>query len=252
MKFKIVLSIAVAFNLLLTFGVATMLDDEIKFNTATNSIVKESLFMVGEEIDSINVSLTKAVDYNKSAFTSIRNLNEEINELNNITHYLQQDNTRLSYDLENLHNLLLDNKTIYEEQLQRITDNLILIEDQTEKQIEQEDTATGGFGVLTGQHVLPIYNEEEEQDLLNKSCPKIDRSVNLGNYISNITFNRDVKVVLNYNITRGVVENVRVIEGRATSKLLSVLTNYLQDAIPQDKHSDTVAINCMLPIKIEV
>ena len=121
MKFKIVLSIAVAFNLLLTFGVATMLDDEIKFNTATNSIVKESLFMVGEEIDSINVSLTKAVDYNKSAFTSIRNLNEEINDLNNITHYLQQDNTRLSYDLENLHNLLLDNKTIYEEQLQRIT-----------------------------------------------------------------------------------------------------------------------------------
>ena len=252
MKFKIVLSIAVAFNLLLTFGVATMLDDEIKFNTATNSIVKESLFMVGEEIDSINVSLTKVVDYNKSAFTSIRNLNEEINDLNNITHYLQQDNTRWSYDFENLHNLLLDNKTIYEEQLQRITDNLILIEDQTEKQIEQEDTATGGFGVLTGQHVLPIYNEEEEQDLLNKSCPKIDRSINLGNYISNITFNRDVKVVLNYSITRGVVENVRVIEGRATSKLLSVLTNYLQDAIPQAKHSDTVAINCMLPIKIEV
>lgn len=251
-KFKIAISIAVALNLLLTFGVATMLDEEIKFNTSTNAKVKESILILGQEADNTSEQLDKLLTNHQAIRGSVYRLGNDVHELESLTHFLQQENTRLSFELEALNDLLIDNQTIYEEELQKITDNLVLREDQLKLDEPQEDTATGGFGVLTGQHVLPIYQEEKEQEVINTSCPKIDRSVNLGDYISNIPFSRDVRVVLNYEVTRGVVETVRVVEGRASSKLLTALTKYLEAAIPTEENSNTIAENCMLPIKIEV
>jgi len=251
-KFKIIISIAVALNLLLTFGVATMLDEEIQMNTSTNSKLKESIFILGKEADDNNNLVDTLKSQTKSLRGSVYNMANDIHELETLTSFLEQDNLRMSFELETLNDLLIDNQTVYEEELKKITENVVLREDQIEVEDSLESTATGGFGVLTGQHVLPIYEEEELQDPIETTCPRVDRNVNLGNYISNITFRRDVKVVLNYEVIKGVVETVRVVEGRASSKLITALTNYLQDAIPEEKHINTIAENCMLPIKIEV
>mgnify|MGYP003134840599 CR=1 FL=1 len=252
MKFKIIISIAVALNLLLTFGVATMLDEEIQMNTSTNSKLKESIFILGKEADDNNNLVDTLKSQTKSLRGSVYNMANDIHELETLTSFLEQDNLRMSFELETLNDLLIDNQTVYEEELKKITENVVLREDQIEVEDSLESTATGGFGVLTGQHVLPIYEEDELQDPIETTCPRVDRNVNLGNYISNITFRRDVKVVLNYEVIKGVVETVRVVEGRASSKLITALTNYLQDAIPEEKHINTIAENCMLPIKIEV
>jgi len=251
-KFKIIISIAVALNLLLTFGVATMLDEEIQMNTSTNSKLKESIFILGKEADDNNNLVDTLKSQTKSLRGSVYNMANDIHELETLTSFLEQDNLRMSFELETLNDLLIDNQTVYEEELKKITENVVLREDQIEVEDSLESTATGGFGVLTGQHVLPIYEEDELQDPIETTCPRVDRNVNLGNYISNITFRRDVKVVLNYEVIKGVVETVRVVEGRASSKLITALTNYLQDAIPEEKHINTIAENCMLPIKIEV
>ena len=120
-----------------------------------------------------------------------------------------------------------------------------------------------GLGVLTGTHVMGLPEEEailndepvipilleETPEPIIYSCPKLDRSVNFGDYITNIDFSRSVSAVVGYDIVLGSIENIQVIEGKASSKLLRAITKYLNDAIST---TDITVTDCYIPFKVEV
>ena len=81
------------------------------------------------------------------------------------------------------------------------------------------------------------------------TCPKLSRSVNFADYIDKISFTRTVNVVIGYDILDGELSNVRVVEGKANSKLLRAINRYLVDAITM---SDATVTNCSTPFTIEV
>ena len=133
---------------------------------------------------------------------------------------------------------------------------------------EEYAGVNAGLGVLTGYHVvggepveevieetIEVITEVFEAEVLDipepivYTCPKLSRSVNFADYIDKISFTRTVNVVIGYDILDGELSNVRVIEGKANSKLLRAINRYLADAIPM---SDATITNCSTPFTIEV
>ena len=130
---------------------------------------------------------------------------------------------------------------------------------------EEYAGVNAGLGVLTGYHVvggepveevieetIEVITEAEVLDIpepIVYTCPKLSRSVNFADYIDKISFTRTVNVVIGYDILDGELSNVRVIEGKANSKLLRAINRYLADAIPM---SDATITNCSTPFTIEV
>ena len=133
---------------------------------------------------------------------------------------------------------------------------------------EEYAGVNAGLGVLTGYHVvggepveevieetIEVITEVFEAEVLDipepivYTCPKLSRSVNFADYIDKISFTRTVNVVIGYDILDGELSNVRVIEGKANSKLLRAINRYLADAIPM---SDATVTNCSTPFTIEV
>ena len=182
------------------------------------------------------VSVSDYVDFNKE------NLNQEINNINNQIIELRKN-------LYELDNLILSNDDFIFDELENIREEVLGV--------------NAGLGVLTGTHVMGLPEEEailndepvipvlleETPEPIIYSCPKLDRSVNFGDYITNIDFNRSVSAVVGYDIVVGSIENIQVIEGKASSKLLRAITKYLNDAIPT---TDITVTDCYIPFKVEV
>ena len=155
------------------------------------------------------------------------------------------------------------------------TDNMLMsrlerIQDTQEVQgqelldVREEYSATGGFGVLTGEIALgttpepievvetPIaVVEEPEPEVIVEpivySCPRPDRSVDFGEYVSKIVFSRDTRFTVSYDIQNNTITNV-VFSKRLSSRLTKAVTNYLDNSI--DTTNNTT--NCSIPFAIEV
>ena len=155
------------------------------------------------------------------------------------------------------------------------TDNMLMsrlerIQDKQEVQgqelldVREEYSATGGFGVLTGEIALgttpepievvetPIaVVEEPEPEVIVEpivySCPRPDRSVDFGEYVSKIVFSRDTRFTVSYDIQNNTITNV-VFSKRLSSRLTKAVTNYLDNSI--DTTNNTT--NCSIPFAIEV
>lgn len=182
------------------------------------------------------VSVSDYVDFNKE------NLNQEINNINNQIIELRKN-------LYELDNLILSNDDFIFDELENIREEVLGV--------------NAGLGVLTGTHVMGLPEEEailndepvipvlleETPEPIIYSCPKLDRSVNFGDYITNIDFSRSVSAVIGYDIVVGSIENIQVIEGKASSKLLRAITKYLNDAIST---TDITVTDCYIPFKVEV
>ena len=130
--------------------------------------------------------------------------------------------------------------------------------------VREEYSATGGFGVLTGEIALgttpepievvetPIaVVEEPEPEVIVEpivySCPRPDRSVDFGEYVSKIVFSRDTRFTVSYDIQDDTITNV-VFSKRLSSRLTKAVTNYLDNSI--DTTNNTT--NCSIPFAIEV
>ena len=159
------------------------------------------------------------------------------------------------------------------------TDNMLMsrlerIQDKQEVQgqelldVREEYSATGGFGVLTGEIALgttpepvevvetPIaVVEEPEPEVIEEPivepivylCPSPDRSVDFGEYVSKIVFSRDTRFTVSYDIQDDTITNV-VFSKRLSSRLTKAVTNYLDNSI--DTTNNTT--NCSIPFAIEV
>jgi hypothetical protein len=159
------------------------------------------------------------------------------------------------------------------------TDNMLMsrlerIQDKQEVQgqelldVREEYSATGGFGVLTGEIALgttpepvevvetPIaVVEEPEPEVIVETvaepivylCPSPDRSVDFGEYVSKIVFSRDTRFTVSYDIQNNTITNV-VFSKRLSSRLTKAVTNYLDNSI--DTTNNTT--NCSIPFAIEV
>ena len=182
------------------------------------------------------VSVSDYVDFNEE------NLNQEINNINNQIIEIRKN-------LYELDNLILSNDDFIFDELKNIREEVLGV--------------NAGLGVLTGTHVMGLPEEEailndepvipilleETPEPIIYSCPKLDRSVNFGDYITNIDFSRSVSAVVGYDIVLGSIENIQVIEGKASSKLLRAITKYLNDAIST---TDITVTDCYIPFKVEV
>lgn len=182
------------------------------------------------------VSVSDYVDFNEE------NLNQEINNINNQIIEIRKN-------LYELDNLILNNDDFIFDELENIREEVLGV--------------NAGLGVLTGTHVMGLPEEEailndepvipilleETPEPIIYSCPKLDRSVNFGDYITNIDFSRSVSAVVGYDIVLGSIENIQVIEGKASSKLLRAITKYLNDAIST---TDITVTDCYIPFKVEV
>lgn len=129
-------------------------------------------------------------------------------------------------------------------------------------EVREEYSATGGFGVLTGEvaignaeviaepiEILPEPEPEPEpiEEPVVFSCPSPDRSVDFGRYISKISFNRDVRFTIDFDIQDGQITN-QVFSKKINTKLKKAVAKYLSDSLDTTNN----ASNCSLPFAIEV
>ena len=152
----------------------------------------------------------------------------------------------------------------------------------------EELSATGGFGVLTGN--LPPANVDEPMDepfteedfivfeeeqfddgiLVEEveeveglevltplepapvfACPERDRSVNLDRYIRRLEFSKTTSVVLNYDVVEGEINNMVFTEGKGNvgRRLYEALEKYLLDSA---MIIEPEGRDCRLPFRIVV
>jgi|GEM_PF-4475108 len=205
-------------------------------------------------------------------------LNEQAATIKNLTndHILMTERVDGIFSNLSMYRVSLNTLRIELETVNNNIDNFILHQDDATSRLLEADerlneltemiddietSATGGFGVLTGSLVIGVEEEPlmeeilepqpiQETDTTIRECPQINREINLGNYIKNISFSRSVRVVISYDVWDGVLTDTRILEGRASSKLMKALTDYLSDAIVYNK--DIQINNCTLPIRIEI
>ena len=131
-----------------------------------------------------------------------------------------------------------------------LLDRLEVIYDRQEEQgqelldVREEYSATGGFGVLTGglfsgktvkpepiavpEEIIPepiveLVPEPIVEPIVY-SCPRPDRSVDFGKYISKIVFNRDLRFKVSYDIQDNMVINI-VFSKKINSKVNKAVRN---------------------------
>jgi len=222
-----------------------------------------------------------------SCYTVISN-NKEMNNLSRQMYKLKQEQSIVTTKI----NVLFDNYSAidgalsyYEEDtsinLDKLSeaDNMLMgrlesIQDTQQEQgqelveVREEYSATGGFGVLTGeinvgQTLEPVeiveapvvVVEEPEPEVIVEPvvvpivypCPSPDRSVDFGRYISKIVFNRDLRFKVSYDIQDDMITNI-VFSKKVNSKVNRAIIKYLDNAI--DTTNNTT--NCSIPFAIEV
>jgi len=79
------------------------------------------------------------------------------------------------------------------------------------------------------------------------SCPSPDRSVDFGRYISKISFNRDVRFTIDFDIQDGQITN-QVFSKKINTNLKKAVAKYLNDSLDTTNN----ASSCSLPFAIEV
>ena len=193
--------------------------------------------------------------------------------------YSAVDNALSFYEADTSMNLEQIRETLLVLDELGTTDNMLMsrlerIQDTQEVQgqelldVREEYSATGGFGVLTGEIALgttpepvevvetPIaVVEEPEPEVIVETvvepivylCPSPDRSVDFGEYVSKIVFSRDTRFTVSYDIQDDTITNV-VFSKRLSSRLTKAVTNYLDNSI--DTTNNTT--NCSIPFAIEV
>lgn len=193
--------------------------------------------------------------------------------------YSAVDNALSFYEADTSMNLEQIRETLLVLDELGTTDNMLMsrlerIQDKQEVQgqelldVREEYSATGGFGVLTGEIALgttpepvevvetPIaVVEEPEPEVIVETvvepivylCPSPDRSVDFGEYVSKIVFSRDTRFTVSYDIQDDTITNV-VFSKRLSSRLTKAVTNYLDNSI--DTTNNTT--NCSIPFAIEV
>jgi len=193
--------------------------------------------------------------------------------------YSAVDNALSFYEADTSMNLEQIRETLLVLDELGTTDNMLMsrlerIQDKQEVQgqelldVREEYSATGGFGVLTGEIALgttpepveivetPIAVVEEiEPEVIEEPivepivylCPSPDRSVDFGEYVSKIVFSRDTRFTVSYDIQDDTITNV-VFSKRLSSRLTKAVTNYLDNSI--DTTNNTT--NCSIPFAIEV
>jgi hypothetical protein len=131
--------------------------------------------------------------------------------------------------------------------------------------VKEEYSATGGFGVLTGEIALGkvlepievpvVVVEEPEPEVIEEpvvepivySCPRPDRSVDFGSFISKIPFSRDTRFSVAFDIQNQEIVNVEFSK-RLNSKLTKAVVKYLDKSLTKDNDVK----DCSLPFAIEV
>ena len=116
--------------------------------------------------------------------------------------------------------------------------------------VREEYSATGGFGVLTGEIALgttPEPIEVVETPIAVVEEPEPEVIVDFGEYVSKIVFSRDTRFTVSYDIQDDTITNV-VFSKRLSSRLTKAVTNYLDNSI--DTTNNTT--NCSIPFAIEV
>ena len=115
--------------------------------------------------------------------------------------------------------------------------------------VREEYSATGGFGVLTGEIALgkvpepievpvvvveePEVIEEPVVEPIVYSCPSPDRSVDFGSFISKISFSRDTRFSVAFDIQNQEIVNVEFSK-RLNSKLTKAVVKYLDKSLTKD------------------
>ena len=107
--------------------------------------------------------------------------------------------------------------------------------------------ATGGFGVLTGEHVVGKNPPVEKPVVV--SCPKPLASVNFSDYIQNVSFNRSMKFIVTFDVIKGQVTNERY-SREIFKRLQTAVSRYLNDSIEVD--NNFTKLECSIPFAIKV
>lgn len=158
-----------------------------------------------------------------------------------------------------------------------LLDRLEVIYDRQEVQgqklldVREEYSATGGFGVLTGglfsgktvepepiavpEEITPEPTPEPIVELVPEpivepivySCPRPDKSVDFGKYISKISFNRDVSFTVTFDILEQEITNVSFSD-KINTRLGRAVVKYLDKALVKDNN----VANCSLPFAVKV
>jgi len=154
-----------------------------------------------------------------------------------------------------------------------LLDRLEVIYDRQEVQgqelldVREEYSATGGFGVLTGglftgktvepepiavpEEIIPepiveLVPEPIVEPIVY-SCPRPDKSVDFGKYISKISFNRDVSFTVTFDILEQEITNVSFSD-KINTRLGRAVVKYLDKALVKDNN----VANCSLPFAVKV
>ena len=107
--------------------------------------------------------------------------------------------------------------------------------------------ATGGFGVLTGEHVVGRNPPTEKPVVV--SCPKLNPSVQFSDYIKNVSFNRSVKFTVTFDIIEGSVTNERY-SRQVFKRLQTAVSKYLNVAVDVD--DSFTKLECSIPFAIKI
>ena len=221
-------------------------DNEMKNLSRQMYKLKQEQSAVANKIDALFDNYS-AIDNALSFYEADTNMNlEQIRETLLVLDELGTTDTMLMSRLEVIHER-------QEAQIQELSE------------VRQEYSATGGFGVLTGEIVLGkvpepvevpvVVVEEPEPEVIEEpvvepivySCPRPDRSVDFGSFINKISFSRDTRFSVAFDIQNQEIVNVEFSK-RLNSKLTKAVVKYLDKSLTKDNDVK----DCSLPFAIEV
>ena len=245
-KQTIMIGVLVVGTLALSCYNAISNDNEMKNLSRQMYKLKQEQSTVANKIDALFDNYN-AIDNALSFYEADTDMNlEQIRETLLVLDELGTTDTMLMSRLEVIHER-------QEAQIQELSE------------VRQEYSATGGFGVLTGEIVLGkvpepaevpvVVVEEPEPEVIEEpvvepivySCPRPDRSVDFGSFINKISFSRDTRFSVAFDIQNQEIVNVEFSK-RLNSKLTKAVVKYLDKSLTKDNDIK----DCSLPFAIEV
>lgn len=221
------------------------------------------------EMKNLSRQMYKLKQEQSTVANKLDTLFDNYNAIDNALSFYEADT---SMNLEQIRETLLvldelgTTDTMLMSRLERIQDTQE-VQGQELLDVREEYSATGGFGVLTGEIALgkvpepievPIAVVEEpepEPEVIEEpivepivySCPRPDRSVDFGSFISKISFSRDTRFSVAFDIQNQEIVNVEFSK-RLNSKLTKAVVKYLDKSLTKDNDVN----DCSLPFVIEV
>lgn len=217
------------------------------------------------EMKNLSRQMYKLKQEQSTVANKIDALFDNYNAIDNALSFYEADT---SMNLEQIRETLLvldelgTTDTMLMSRLERIQDTQE-VQGQELLDVREEYSATGGFGVLTGEIALgkvpepievpvvvveePEVIEEPVVEPIVYSCPSPDRSVDFGSFISKISFSRDTRFSVAFDIQNQEIVNVEFSK-RLNSKLTKAVVKYLDKSLTKDNDVK----DCSLPFAIEV